>query len=238
MARGTQLSQLISDLKAETGNSTLVSVGVDARPAAIALIKRTQDFLYYAHDWPFLRVTPFKSMAAGQRYYDFPTELNEERIEEVVYWYNGTPTPIERGIGWEEYSSQDSDNDERQDPVLKWDLRRTAATTTQIEVWPIPAANASTGPSHNRLQFKGLRPLGALVDDSDTAYLDDHLIILSAAAEILARQESKDAPAKLSLANQRLAQLKGRLAGGSGMVVMGGSVGMRKHTGTVIRIGG
>jgi hypothetical protein len=72
------------------------------------------------------------------------------------------------------------------------------------------------------LQFIGKRKLGNLVANEDTADLDDRLIVLFAAAEILANQKSEDAQAKLSLANERYARLKGRSKGGSRDAILGG----------------
>lgn len=237
MARGTSLLLLVDKLKAEAGQSALVSAGVDALPALKQILRRTQETLYDDYAWPHMRFMPFKNLAAGQRYYDLPSGLNMERIEDVAVWHNGKPMPVERGIGFAEYASYDSDSDDRADPVLRWDIRSPSGTP-QIEVWPLPATNASTGPSHNRLHFIGIRSLSALTADADTADLDDQMIVLFAAAEMLARQKSEDAPAKLAAAQSRYNRLKGRLAGGSGPVVLGGGATQRKSTGTTIVISG
>lgn len=236
MARGKQLSQLVDMLRAETGQSTSVSVGVSKLPELKQLLRRTQETLYDAYDWPFLRVQPFKNLSAGARYYDFPTDLNMERVEEVVVWWNGEPFPLTRGIGFENYAAYDSANDERTDPVTHWDVRWTGSAE-QVEVWPIPATTYTTTNKY-RLQFKGIRPLRTMVSDSDVADLDDQLIVLFAAAEILARQKSEDAQAKQAKAVERFNTLKGRTRGGSSMFVLGGGTGRdpQRTRGTVIRV--
>jgi hypothetical protein len=48
-----------------------------------------------------------------------------------------------------------------------------------------------------------------MVNDSDVAMLDDNLIVLFAAAEMLARAKSDDAQGKMSAANELFTKLKG-----------------------------
>lgn len=230
MPRGVQLTTLVDQLKAETGQSTLVSVGVDNLPALKQILRRNQIILYDDYDWPHLRTMPLKSLSAGQRWYDMPSDLNFERIEAVAVKYNGQPHPIERGISFEEYAQYDPTSDERSDPVLKWDMKDNSGTT-QIEVWPLPASNDMT------LMFRGIRDLNPLVDDDDTCDIDDLLIVLTSAAEILMRQKSADAQAKLALVQGRLARLKGRFTGGSSSVRLGGAPpGQRRPSGPIIRV--
>ena len=231
MARGKQLTQLIDELRAEVGHAVSVSVGVDNLPGIKQIIRRTQETLYDDFDWPHLRIQPTKNLAAGQRYYDFDATLDYERIEEVVVWYSGQPHRLERGISFGDYAQYDSDSGDRSDPQLKWDVRHTG-TKEQLEIWPIPSSN------NNKIQYKGIRKLNDLTNMADTADLDGQLIILFAAAEILTRQKSQDAQAKLAQANARFLKLKGRSKGASEIAVMGGGRDrelLRGHT--IIRVG-
>lgn len=234
MARGTQLEELVNMLRAEAGHSTLVSAGIDNLPALKQTIRRVQEVLADDYDWPFLRYEPYKNLNAGQRFYDMPTAMDFERIEAVVVWYDGQPHLLERGIGPEEYAQYDSENDDRAGPPMRWDWKYTDDTDSeQIEVWPIPPASDTY-----RLQFYGFRRLNALVQDSDTADLDDQLIVLTAASEILARQKSEDAPLKQRMAKARFDQLKSRTKGGSSITVMGGGSKPQSLRGqTIIRVG-
>lgn len=215
MAIGTSLGELVAMLKAETGRSMKVSAGVDETDALKHLLARQQRALYAAFDWPHLRVMTYKPLVAGQRYYDMPADLNVDRVEAVALWWNGHPHEVERGIGFAEYASHDSDADERCDPVRRWDVRWTGFGT-QVEVWPIPASNGM------RLHWRGIRPLRPLVAESDTADLDDDLLVLFAAAKLLARQGSKDAPEAMNLAQAHFATLRGNSRGGSRSIVYGG----------------
>src|SRR5262245_29989732 len=154
MARGTQLLQLVTMLRDELGRSNSVAVGIGDLPSLKQTIRRTQETLYDEHDWPHLR-TVFDRilMQAGERFYDFPDELNFDRLEDVAVWQNGIPTRVTRGIGFDEYAIYDSEADARCDPVLRWDIRWNS-TKEQIETWPIPASTNAIG-----LQFIGIRKL-------------------------------------------------------------------------------
>lgn len=214
MARGVQFGTMVERLRAETRQSTQLSVGTDSLPHVKQILRRVQETLYTdpANDWSFLRVVASKAISAGDRYYDFPLTLNPDRVEKVVVMWGSQPVPLIRGIDFPEYALRDSDEDERADPVQNWDLRWTGSAT-QFEVWPLPATNGT-------VKFRGLRPLNDLVDDTDTCDLDDTLIILFAAAEILAAQESKDASAKLSQAQSHLRALKSNTQAGAKSVSM------------------
>lgn len=202
MARGTQLLQLVTMLRDEIGMANSVAVGPDATPGLQQKLRRVQTLLYDEHDWPFLRQDFDRiTLQAGQRFYDVPSAMNLERIESVSVWFNNLPLPIEKGIGDEEYSKYDSAADSRAEPALRWDVRWTG-TKDQIEIWPIPSTN------DQQLAIRGVRKLRPLIKNSDVCDLDDQMLVLFAAAELLARAKSPDAQAILSLAQGRLSKLK------------------------------
>ena len=214
--RGVQLQNLVIRLKQMVGQSSNPSAGVDDLDAIKEAIRETQEVLYDEYDWPFLRVIRSKDMAAGQRFYDFPTDLNLDRLEEISNYWSGQPHPLTRGIGFGEYGQYDSDNDERADPVRRWDVRWTG-TTPQMEVWPIPVANDQV------IKFRGIRTLRPLVTDSDVCDLDDRLIVLYAAADILSEQGSKKSERIAARAQARFATMKSRAnTGGADTIVYGG----------------
>ena len=204
MARGIQLSQLVSDLRAETGRSQRVAVGTDTIDALKFRLQSWQEMLFDAYDWDHMRLFASTALSAGLRYYSMPSGMSDMRIDAVACEYNGQPIPIEKGIGFSEYIAYDSDADERADPVLRWDFARTSSTATQIEVWPIPASGNMT------LWFKGRRDLPAFIADSDVCALDGLLIVLAAAADMLAAQESPGASRVAAKFEERLRVLKAR----------------------------
>jgi len=203
MARGTQLLTLIAQLRAETGRSQEVSVGIDEVENLKVQLARKQEELYDDHNWLHIKVQRTVSLAAGQRYYDLPADLDFDRIDQVALRYNEVYVPIQKNINLEDYSAFDSNatTPERSNPARKWDIRDTGSGE-QIEIWPIPNDNTQT------LYFFGTKALGDLIQESDTADLDDRLIVLSLAAQILKRQKSPDALDVAKLAAQRLLSLK------------------------------
>lgn len=231
MARGTQLLKLVEMLREEVNRATNVAVGNDDLPGLKNKLSRTQEVLWDEYDWPFLRqVFPAKQMQAGERYYDFPVGLSVNRIDDndgtdgpgVVCWFSNLPVPIKRGIGFNEYAIYNSDNGVRQEPALAWDVRWTGAKD-QFEVWPVPVTNTAS------IQFKGIRKLRPLIADSDVADLDDQMIVLFAAAEILSRQGSASAPDIGALAKARFARLKGRSKAGTRTYRLGMSEGQHDN---------
>jgi hypothetical protein len=212
MARGTSLSQLRDQLRAEIGASPNPAMGTNAVHQMNLLLSRTQERLWTDFDWPLFSVSRDIELKDGQRYYAFPNDLDFGRINQTEVKYSSVWRPMEYGIGNADYNFMDSDEGERQDPALKWS---TYEGGTQFEVWPIPASNDMT------LRFTGIRKLAPLIADTDVCELDDHLLTLYAAAEMLSHNKSPDAPAKLNLANVHYARLRG-LSGKGGLTTYGG----------------
>lgn len=189
--------------KAEARHSTNVALGVNALPNIQQTVKRVYETLCLKEEWPHLNLKRFKSLSAGQRYYAFPADMDFDRVTGVYIKYAGqwTPKPIPFGITVEHYNSVDSDDDARMDPVRRWG----AHEGDMFEVWPMPASN-----SINSLRLDGQKKFVPLVADSDIVQLDDNLIALYAAAEILAPQKGADAQAKLTQGQVLLTKLLGR----------------------------
>lgn len=203
MARQTQLLQLLAQLRAETGRDQSVAVGVSESDNLKEALRMTQERLYEESDWQHLRVQRSVALLNGVRYYDFPTDLNPERIELAALKYDEVYQDICYGIQFADYTTYDSNasTPEESVPARKWDVRHTG-TTEQIEIWPIPSEDGQT------LYFTGIKTLSALVQEADRADLDDRLIVLFAAANILSVQKSANAQLKLSEATARLNSLK------------------------------
>jgi len=211
MARGTTLGQLVTMLREECGHATSAALGQNTLPRMKRVLQRTQEFLWGDWTWPHLRVYREEVLQAGQRYYTFPTDLAFDRVENVHVRYDDTWRPVCYGIELEHYNAQDPERDDRDDPVLRWQ----AYEDGQYEVWPLPATNGL------RLRFEGIKKLAPLIDDAHRADLDDNLLVLFAAAEILAKQKGGDAEAKRTFAGRLYSQLKGNQSKAT-MFVMGG----------------
>jgi len=197
--RGRTLGELVTQLRLEIGQSANSATGQSETPGLKNLLARTQEILYDEYDWPHLSSQWFDvTLAAGQRYYDFPTQFNYERAHRAFYEWGGDWIPLPGGFDTDAYNSFDSDENSRSDPPQFWRLY----SATQFEIWPMPAT------SGNRIRWRGTRKLGALVENSDTADLDDRMIVLFAAAEKLA--DKPRGRALQTLAARRLSQMRGR----------------------------
>jgi len=231
MARGKQFTQLISDLRAELGRNNDPGVRASDLAQLQQTLSQVYEQLYAAYDWPHLReVFPRIALSAGQRYYDFPDDMDFDRMEKVVVWYNSQPASIKHGIGFEDYATYDSETDDRGDPVFKWDVR-WVSTKEQIEVWPIPAGNDQA------LQFIGIKKFVDLVDDSDKCRLDDNFVVLTAAQRL---DTDKNRIAARNIALIRLeGTLKGRAKSGAETYRMGlGQANPPNNGRAVVRIAG
>jgi hypothetical protein len=178
-----------------------------ARDAQVNILQRTQEWLWEDFAWPHLNIERQYAVQAGQRYYDFGTDFDLERIESLHVRYSGGFVPLGVGIENEHYYIHDSDLDQRAWPVRRWRVYEN----DQIEIWPIGDQNADPTTRDGFIKVKGIAKLSPLVKDTDRADLDDRLITLYAAAELLGGRGAKDAQTKLNLATTRYAKLRGRL---------------------------
>jgi len=205
MARNVTLGELIDDVRAEAGHSLQSNLGAAMREVLMKIIQRQQRRLWEDFDWTFLRVDRDVPVQAGQRYYDIPLDLTLERLESLQFKYGDRWIPLRHGIGREQLDQHDSDRDIRAYPVERW----AEYEDDQIEVWPMPSQNG-TSPRDGLVRFTGIRRLRPLVAEADRADLDDTLLVLYSAAEILAREKSADASLKLQLAEKHYNRLRAR----------------------------
>lgn len=202
--RGASLREMVHELRIEARYDPDPALSVNMVPLLKQTIKRTQEFLYDEFDWPFLRTYRDIAIEAGSRFYDFPNDMNLERVEKIDYFYNGQWQPVERRIDLCDYNSSDSDAGERRDPVLLWDIRDTGEGP-QIELWPIPISNG-------KIRLTGIRALRPLVEDLDRADLDKMMIILYAAGELLAGSKDPVAELKFQQAKARRDMMQSRVS--------------------------
>lgn len=219
MARNTTLQVLLDDLRAESGHSVQANLGKATESMMLTLLNRVQRRLWEDFSWPFLHVSKDILMAAGQRYYDVPTGITLERVESAQFKWGSRWEKVIYGIAPVHYSQTDSDQDVRSWPIQRYEAH--GDVEGQIEVWPIPDSNGNATTGDGTLRLDGVRTLNPLLAKTDTADLDDQLIVLFAASELLARQKSPDAQMKMGQAQSHYTKLKGRLSKGE-PIVFGG----------------
>jgi hypothetical protein len=196
---GVALSLLLDQLKYEAGISPNVAHGVQQRDAYVYLLNRVQKELVAAHNWPFLKVTRDVTTVPGERFYEFPEDMDFESINEAYNLWGNTYHKLCYGIEPEDLNVYGASETLQSDPIQKWMVYPD--NTRQFEVWPSPAT-AST------VRFRGRLKVRDMVADADQAVIDGTLIVLFAAAEILAKQKSADAQIKLQKAQSLLTNIK------------------------------
>jgi hypothetical protein len=202
MARGRQLSQLLNQLQAEVGMSLLPASSVSSREHRMQLLNRTQDRLYRAYDWDFAFIKRDVTAGKGTRYLNFPVDLELER---VVYAGISTGTsssdwrPLGYGITETQYRITAEDG---QGSPQRW----APYEDGRFELWPVPDGSY-------RVRFRGIKLLPVMVNDADRAVLDDTLVVLYAASEIMKRQKLPDWEDKLREGQLHFTRLRAQLGG-------------------------
>lgn len=201
MTLRVSFGEIIEAVRAEARLSTNTTRGTDHLEYIKQIIKRNYEALADNYTWQHLRLSfsaGTKTLNAGQRFYDFPTTLNIGKIEKVSALNSGVEwVELEYGIGADEMNQFDSEADERCDPPLRWDFE----SVQQFEIWPIPLTAGSAN-------FKGQRKISRLETEDSLLDMDDILVTLYSAGEMLMGTKQSDAEAKLAAAKDRLLQLR------------------------------
>ena len=208
MARNTTLQVLLNDLRSESGHAISSALGKSTQEMMVNLLNRVQRRLWEDFSWPFLQVKKDITLQAGQRYYDIPSGLTLERVQSASFKNGSSWHKIFYGISTQDYTIHDSDTGSRSWPIRKYE----AYGVSQVEVWPIPSENTNTTTGDGLFRLEGTGNLSTFVSMSDTADLDDQLIVLFAASELLTRQKSLDAQLKGQQAQVHYQRLRARLS--------------------------
>ena len=200
MATGVPLSKLVKDLRAECGHSLSVAQGQASEETLRYLLARQQEELYEGYEWSFLKIHRAIPSQAGERYYNYPAEIPFERVTHVwSHTKDGTDwLALEKGIDPTMYAYINSDNGQRSWPARRWDHH---AETNQIEIWPMPDRD------NGEILVYGMRPLAPLLKSDDVCTLDDKLIVLFTAVEVLMKTAPKEAEVKSQKAQRVLQRL-------------------------------
>lgn len=215
--RGSTMSSVLERLKAEIGASQTLGINVDFNYRRI--LARCQEQLYDDYEWPFMkaRFDSASTLNSGDFKVPFSTwNVHPEKITKVEVKYNEQWYPVEYGITTEDINQYDpGDSTQVADPIRKWDFSSTAG---YMDIWPTVATSGT-----QKMRVWGARKLAAFAADNDVCDLDDQLIILMAAAELLKRANLPDWEDKEQKFRSRYASIRAELLK-TPYVVMGGGV--------------
>lgn len=216
MALRTTLEQLVEMVRDETKSSSNSSRGTDHLAYIERLIKRHYQTLTDGEfEWSFLKVErgdAQKVLEAGSRYYDFPIAMDSANYTvKAFHFCNNIWSELTYGIDFKDYNQMNPDMNQRSDPTLKWRI----INERQFEVWPLPATNG------NLVEFTGMRKPEALTSNTSRADMDDQLIVLGVAAEILEDMKAGSGAVKAAAYTRRFGVLRRRYGGGRVRVRMG-----------------
>lgn len=212
MALRTTFQEVIQQVRAEAKLSSNTSRGIDHLDYIKQLIRRHYYMLAEDYDWQHLEIKRDSSVSrkilqAGSRYYDFPTALNPLRIEKAWVKWGSVWLPLTYGITYNDRNALDPDADQRSDPITSWSFYGG----DQFEVHPIPATNGAADGA-NEIAFEGQKKVEQLTSDTNRLDMDDILVSLLAAAEILAGNEKqKEAETKAQAAMARMQRLRANM---------------------------
>jgi hypothetical protein len=193
------LATLIEEVQFELFQVVSPAVGQNYRDFIKARLRREYRRLYDDFNWPDLRVWQDKTLSAGENFYDLPTGWSLTNLTHIFYRWGSTWIPVPRGIDVTLYNAIDSDGGNRADPVQRWDWRNG-----QVEVWPIPATDATV------MRLVGKQPFVQMVDEDDLCLIDADTVILFAAGELARRTNTEESALLLARAEGRYGAVRQR----------------------------
>ena len=212
MALRKTFAEIVDATINEARLSTATSRGIDHRDHVEEIVKRNYYMLCEEFDsWQHLELKRDatgnrKVLQAGSRYYDWPTNLNPLKVTEAWVKWGSVWMPVTFGITYMDYSISDPSLDQRSDPILQWDYYGG----TQFEVWPFPNSDG-VADGNNEIAFVGQKLPEQVTGDNSRLDMDDIVLQLLSAAEILNENQSKNAETKGQLAQRRLWDLQQKI---------------------------
>jgi hypothetical protein len=198
MSRGTELTVLVDMLRSEMGHTIVRSAGVQNLENLKQVLSRVEQILWAQFDWPFGYIVETLQLEPGAAYYDYTENIDFTRVVDI--WHVDQSTRIAHKLDYGIDPTHYMASMDRQNPVLRWRHQGTA----RLEIWPPPISDTQV------LMIYGIQRLANMVNDTDLCTLDDQLIVLHAAAELLERQGSPDAGAKAATAAAHFRALKSK----------------------------
>lgn len=213
MALGTTLAQTLVMLKSQIGAS--LSVGTADDTLNYQRIETKQTWFASMYDWDMLVDSWDQGITVGTpgRYTTFPTTdingytntINFDRPVDAAVQYSLKWLDMGFGIGINEMNLWNSDLGMTSNPVMKWDFKK--GDRTKFEVWPL-GGQTQTVRFTAQKNVATLRTAGVL-DPTLTLTLDDQLISLAVAVDILTALEDASVKSYSEMLAARWRTLRG-----------------------------
>ena len=201
MGLGTTLAQATIMLKSQIGAS--LSVGTADDTLYYQKIETKQQWFASMYDWDMLVDSWDATVPVGTsnnspgRFNSFPTTdiygtantINFDRALDAAVLYSLKWCDMGFGIGTDEMNLWNSDLGQTSNPCMKWDFKK--GDRTYFEVWPL-------GGQVQTVRFTGQRNIATLrtagvLDTTKTLTLDDRLVTLAVAVDLLSGMEDQSA---------------------------------------------
>lgn len=207
--RARTVSQLVSELRAELRMGSNAALGTNMRDTLVQSLRRAQEEIYTAFDWPFLQSSVEVPIVPETTRYAIPDAVDPAEVQRVFFRETaGTPWVLLTPNRMPSDGAPD-DGVDVTTPRRWWTELDVEQNVEQIVIWPKPNTDAI-----GTLMVRGKHPLLPFVDDSDRSTLDGTLLVLAAAAEHLADAKSNRAQAVQAKAERRFKQLKANMGAG------------------------
>lgn len=165
-----------------------------------SFLRQAQTMLYWEFDWKYLIKTTDITSQIGQNFYDWPNDVDPDRLISVVIVDNAAATPniypLIEGIDWQ----HDNYNTPQGRPE-RYERRN------QIEIWPEPDRSTFD------IRLEYIQRLGAFTIDTDKATIEEDVILLFAIAAGKAHYRHPDSNNYLQQTERFLRRLKGKNMG-------------------------
>jgi hypothetical protein len=229
MAQGRTFGQVVDDVALELGRNITPSATKGWRDQMKVYVRRAYEELLDEYDWPQLRSVFSKTLAAGERFYDFPELAQFGKFYAPHVNYGGSMVPLSKGVSLRDYGIYDPET-MRADPPMKWDVKIGPEGAAQVEIWPTPASDGT------KVWFTGQYGVPDLVSDDTVLLLDDVLVrlwVLMERAEAEGRKNFKTIQAK---AQRRLQLQKAKFEPDDGFSLAGKAQWSRRAPPNDIRV--
>ena len=191
------LGEIVKEVRAEAGHALTPAQGLNTLETLYRLIRKTEEELWTAFEWPQLIIRVNIPTSSGQYKYAYDASMGFDQIRGAFYSHDGQHwTPLEYGIA-EDCIGATGDNNQTGPTARFWE---DANPDIYFRVWPTPSQGGW-------IRFRGMRLLTPMLIDTDMSTLDGLLLAQLVASKLLTRAKAEDAQVATQAAQRHLQKL-------------------------------